>query len=93
MKMKFGLANADTVDVYVDPNILAGEPGSPTASISATDLSFDRVLTSNFHSMLITADEIRFGSTFKSVVVPEPSTVMLAGLAFLGLVGCARRRQ
>ena len=89
LKINFGAANADTVDVYVDPDISQGEPVSPTDSISVTDLSFDRILTSNFgSSQLITVDEIRFGDSFASAV-PEPSAV---GLGLVGSLALRRRR-
>jgi hypothetical protein len=91
LKINFGAANADTVDIYVDPVLALGEPAIPTDSISVTDLAFDRILTSNFgSSQLITVDEIRFGNSF-AAAVPEPASLALVALAG-GTVLLRRRR-
>jgi hypothetical protein len=95
LKFTFGLGNNDTLAVYTNPTVGSPEPGSPTGSISGLDLSFDMVGTAHFSNGFITADEIRVGGNFASVVpaptvVPEPSA--LAG-AVLGIAGCLLRRR
>jgi hypothetical protein len=90
LKFTFGLGNNDTLAVYTNPT-LGSEPGSPTGSISGLDLSFDMVGTAHFSNGIITADEIRVGSTYRSVV-PEPSALAAAALAVAGCLLRQRRR-
>src|SRR5439155_25949931 len=64
LKMILGLPNSDQVQIYADPTSPI-EPGTPTGSISGTDLSFDRLGTSIFTGQdnAFTADEIRLGTS------------------------------
>ena len=90
LKFTFGVGDNDTLAVYTNPTVGSPEPGSATGSITGLDLSFDRVGTAHFSNGFITADEIRIGSTYTSVVVPEPS---LLGLGVLGAAGVLARRR
>jgi hypothetical protein len=93
MKFNFGLADNDSISVYADPN-LAAEPALPTGTISKTNLSFDRLGTSIFsgHDNAFTADEIRIGTSYASVV-PEPSCLALLAVGLYTLSGSRRWRK
>jgi hypothetical protein len=95
VRFNFGAANADTVDLWFDPDLNNFDLASPTGTTGTDDASF------NFMSHIAydstggpTIDEIRVGeSRFDvGVVVPEPSTLTIWSLGLLGLIGWRRRR-
>ena len=89
LKFTFGLGDNDTLAVYTNPTVGGAEPGSPTGSITGLNLAFDRVGTAHFSNGFITADEIRVGADYASVV-PEPSMLTLG---VLGAGMLLRRRR
>ena len=91
LRFTFGVGNNDTLAVYTNPTVGNPEPGSPSGSITGLDLSFDRVGTAHFSNGFITADEIRIGGSYGSVVVPEPAMLGLLGVGAVARV--VRRRR
>ena len=94
--VKFDLsatAGADSVTVWVDPTLGAGESIGGTA-VTGKTITFDRLTFSDYDGNSAAWDEIRWGTTFDSVTaVPEPSAfAAFAGLACLSAVGLRRRR-
>ncbi len=87
-------AGADSVTVWIDPTLGAGDPIGGT-SISGKTIQFDRLGFSDYDGNSAAWDEIRWGTTFDSVTaVPEPSAfAALVGLACLSAVGLRRRRS
>jgi len=94
LKFTFDAAG-DQVDIYRNPTPGA-EPAVPTATLTGAnfDFSFDRLSMTRFvgNSPVHHADEIRFGTTWSSVI-PEPGSVALLVTAALCLVLRRRRRQ
>ena len=95
VELSFG-AGTDQARVYVNP--LYNQPqGASTANatITASDLSFDRISFGNFSGRFIDFDDVRVGTSWADVAgataIPEPSTValLLGGLSVLSL----RRRE
>lgn len=91
-------AGPETVRFYLDPPI-GSEPGTPTIGpFTMPDFRFNRIRlesgrlngTGGTHAF----DEIRFGTTYADVVVPEPSTWMLlsCGLAGSFLAALSHKR-
>ncbi|MDT8390215.1 MAG: PEP-CTERM sorting domain-containing protein [Lentisphaeria bacterium] len=77
---------------------LSGGPATPFATITADvdQTLFDTLAIAN--RQVSSLDEIRFGLTFADVVpglatIPEPSTIILAGLGLLGLAFRRRNRK
>ena len=93
-KVTFGAAN-DTISLYVNPALGGGPPASPTISLAvphAATLSQFDVDYGSLSSGSTMFDEIRLGHTFADVTpVPEPSSLLLAGIAGIGLL--VRRRN
>lgn len=91
-----GSPASDRIDLFVNPPLTGSPPATPAASMlvnHAADISTVIVeyasVNGNTTSTLF--DEIRLGHTFADVTsVPEPSTLLLAGAAGLGLI---RRRK
>jgi len=92
LRFDFGNSGTDTVSVYANPQ-LGVQPGSPTAQLTGSDFSFDRMDIRDFGAFTISADEIRVGTTYASVApIPEPGeTTLLAGAATLALAALRRR--
>ena len=93
----------ERVRIYVDPST-AAEPGAAYIDDTSTSITpFDtfrpfggNATTSGniFPAVSVDYDEFHFGGTYESLfaAVPEPTTLGLAGIAALGLVGSRRRR-
>ena len=92
-KITFGISNADSVTVFLDPTPGGPEPGAGTTIANGGNLSFDQFSIANFGgTKTADFDEIRIGATFSDVTpVPEPATA--AFLALGALLGATRRRK
>lgn len=82
-------AGSDSVTVWLDP-ILGG--GTPTGGVtfSGTDIAFDRLVFSDYASNSSAWDEVRWGTDFDSVTVPEPASALMGAFGLLALL---RRRR
>ncbi len=85
-------ANDDFVDLYVNPPLGLSPPG--VADISgyafnedpANNRAIDELRLGGQNGLPFMADEIRIGTTFADVAIPEPfSGVLLLGLSAMGL--------
>ncbi|WP_200391884.1 family 16 glycoside hydrolase [Roseibacillus ishigakijimensis] len=66
LKIEFGPANEDRISFYQDPT--AGEESNPIGSLSATDLSFDRIGFGSFQGGQLLVGDIRLADSFAAVV-------------------------
>ena len=91
-------SNYDTFEMIVNPTSLT-EPGSWTyvpSTFNTNTSSVDHLgirLANTSGSELAWIDEIRIGTTFNSVVVPEPGTGIMLILAGMALALFHRRRS
>jgi hypothetical protein len=87
LRIDFGVGDVDTVRAYTNP-LLSGEPGTPDGILTVTGLSFDRIGLANFGggTGAFEVDEIRVGTDYASVAVPEPSTLVLLATGLAGLL-------
>lgn len=94
LEITFGAADNDQARVYVNPAYYQPQSSStPLASITATNLAFDRISFGQFASKFIDFDDIRVGETWADVVgttVPEPNALLL--LAMGGILLKFRRK-
>src|SRR5690606_3360766 len=90
--VKFGLsaeAGGDQVTVWVNPQLGAGDPDGGV-TVAGADLSWDRLVLSDYDGNSVAWDEIRWGSSFDSVTLnpipPGPGTVAgwIAGFPGVG---------
>ena len=73
--VKFDLsatAASDSVTVWVDPVLGAGEP-TGGVTVTGKDLTWDRLVFSDYDGNSCAWDEIRWGTTFDNVTVEIPS--------------------
>lgn len=74
--VKFDLSDqaaSDNVTVWVDPQLGSGEPAGGI-SVSNRDVTFDRLVISDYASNSMAWDELRWGSNFDSVTLnPNPA--------------------
>jgi hypothetical protein len=105
-RVDFNASGNDTFTMYVDPTDVSAEPVTPYIQTSAFELtSFNSFRLFAGTTATIDGvsnppaqanfDEVRLGSTWAAVttaVVPEPTTLVLAGLGALGLALAARRK-
>lgn len=91
--VKFDLSsatNSDGVTVWLNPTL--GGVGDPSGGLSVTgvNLVWNSLMLSDYDGNSATWDEIRWGTDFNSVTVPEPSAALLGGL---GVLAFRRRRR
>jgi hypothetical protein len=91
--VKFDLSTAalgDSVTVWIDPTL--GGTGDPTGgvTVSGKDLTWDRLAFSDYDANSAAWDEVRWGSDFEAVTVPEPASALLGSFGVLALL---RRRR
>jgi hypothetical protein len=95
-----GSPTSDRIDLFVNPPLTGSPPASPTTSLlvphaaSFTTLELDYA-SLNGASTSTLFDEIRLGNTFADVTpaaVPEPSTLLLVGVAGVGMIVRRKRR-
>lgn len=83
-------AGQDSMTFWLDPTLGAGDP-TGGITISGQDIAFDRLAISDYDENSASWSDIRWGTTFNSVTVPEPSTLALIGLA--GVAVMLRRQR
>jgi hypothetical protein len=81
-------APGDTVDASEPATWMASASGS-TGTANLNNIRY-RVYGGNAGEAVL--DEVRFGTTWEAVAIPEPSTLMLVGVALAG-VGLLHRRK
>jgi hypothetical protein len=90
--VKFDLstaASSDSVTVWVDPTLGAGDPLGGT-TVTGKDFTWDRLTFSDYDGNSAAWDEVRWGTNFNSVTIPEPGALLLGSLGLLPLL---RRRR
>jgi hypothetical protein len=106
LKISYGAADADTAQLWVNPNLSLGEAGlGPAAATIASDvLTFNGIrLTAGgsqnggVAAASGTLDELRVGDTFADVTpttapVPEPTALTALGMGTLALLSRRRRK-
>jgi hypothetical protein len=95
----------DVVSVYLDP-VGSSEPGVPSAQVSTEDFLASYLTTVSKFAWVggteVGFDELRVATTFAEVannlqpyvaqrLVPEPTSFVLLGMAFLGLLGIRKK--
>jgi hypothetical protein len=91
--VKFDLsaaAGSDSVTVWVDPTLGAGDP-TGGVTVTGANLTWDRLALSDYEGNSAAWDEIRWGTDFNSVTVPEPAAGLLGSLGALMLLRRRRR--
>lgn len=82
-------ALSDSATVWVDPTLGAGDPLGGT-TVTGKDLTWDRLTFSDYDGNSAAWDEVRWGTDFNAVTIPEPASVLLGSLGLLPLL---RRRR
>jgi hypothetical protein len=102
VRYTFDGSNPDEFALWVDPGSL-GAGSAPGGNISITSGTDQPNFTSFWFTKMTVGwsaapvdlylDELRVGTTWAQVTpaVPEPSTVVLLGVAAMGLITCYRR--
>jgi len=96
VRATFGSTN-DVYDLFVNPPLTGSPPATPDTSLTLTHgpaLGVLKVVGASLSGAVSLFDEIHLGNTFTDVTtapVPEPSAMLLVGIAGLGLM--VRRRQ
>lgn len=84
-----GTGGTDSVSLFINP-ALGSTPVAADANLDIDMSNIDKVRIAGSGAVDYTFDELRIGTTFASVTVPEPSAVFLGGLGMLVLL---RRRR
>jgi hypothetical protein len=90
--VRFDLSAAalgDSVTVWVDPTLGAGDP-TGGVTVTGKDFTWDRLTFSDYEGNSAAWDEVRWGTDFNSVTVPEPASALLGSFGVLALL---RRRR
>lgn len=83
--------DANTTTLWVDPTTNPVNAATPfDAQLGAQVPGASQTLWANAYNTVATIDDIRIGTEFSDVVVPEPSSLALLGLGGLAMV---RRRR
>ncbi|MEX2382270.1 MAG: PEP-CTERM sorting domain-containing protein [Opitutales bacterium] len=93
---KVSSTNYDTLNIWVNPSTLT--EGTPTHTITQ-DMGIDGGLDTfyfftgggNETDEVVDMDSIRIGTTYDAVVIPEPGTLVLLGIALTSLAVFRRR--
>ena len=91
--VKFDLgavAGSDSVTVWVDPTLGAGDP-TGGVTVTGQTLTWDRLTFSDYEGNSAAWDEVRWGTDFNSVTVPEPAAGLLGSIGALMLLRRRRR--
>ena len=91
--VKFDLsaaAGGDSVTVWLDPTL--GGVSDPTGGVTVAgqDLVWNTLMLSDYDGNSAAWDEIRWGTDFNAVTVPEPASALLGSFGVFGLL---RRRR
>ena len=86
--VKFNLssvAGGDSVTVWTNPTL--GGVGDPAGGVTVSNTNFvwNNLMLSDYDGNSAAWDEIRWGTDFNSVTVPEPSAALLGSLGVLAL--------
>jgi hypothetical protein len=90
-----GGVGTDTLNLWVNPDISLGEGLLGSAQASWTTANLDLINGLRFQTSTtggFRIDEIRVGTTFGDVTVPEPSTAALATLTGMALLVLRKKR-
>ncbi|MCC5848551.1 MAG: PEP-CTERM sorting domain-containing protein [Verrucomicrobia bacterium] len=94
---KDGTTNYNTLDLWINPDSLS--EGTPDATVSR-DMGISELTTfyffsgaSNQNNQTVSMDNIMIGSSYDSVVIPEPGTLVLLGIALSAVALFGRRRS
>jgi hypothetical protein len=87
-------ASASQVGLFTNPSwVFPASDAANPGTIELSDAGLLALIGAIGGNTVTTPSELDGGQAIKLAVVPEPSSVVLAGLGLLGLVGLIRRRS